>query len=558
VATSTGSSKRNSKKTGKRQRKSKAKIVFVTGGVLSSLGKGLSSAALGLLLKDRGLKVKHLKMDPYLNIDPGTMSPFQHGEVFVTEDGAETDLDLGHYERFLNENVTRDQNITSGQIYERVLARERKGDYLGGTVQVIPHVTDEIKQHLVQLAKQYSVLLVEIGGTVGDIESLPFLEAARQMRFDLGHDNVLYIHVTLVPYIQAADELKTKPTQHSVQELRRIGIQPDIMLCRADRELSEDIKRKIALFTNMDLRDVATARDVKSIYELPLLLKQEKVDERVCVKLGIHAPKAQLKAWKNFLHSQESATRRLRIGVIGKYVELKESYKSLHEALIHASAHIGAKLEIEYIDSEKLENARFATVESRQKVLGDVDGILVPGGFGGRGVEGKIRALEYGRRFSIPCFGICLGLQLMAVEFARHILNKKDAQSEEFKRGKFTNVIHYLPGQRFIHKGGSMRLGAFDCAIKKDTRAYTAYKKNLISERHRHRLEFNNTYKKSFEKAGMQISGVNKAHNLVEMIELENHPWYLGCQFHPEFKSRPVHPHPLFVAFLRASLKHSF
>ena len=535
----------------------KSKIVFITGGVLSSLGKGLSSAALGLLLKDRGLKIKHFKMDPYLNIDPGTMSPFQHGEVFVTEDGAETDLDLGHYERFLNENVTRDQNITSGQIYESVLARERRGDYLGGTVQVIPHVTDEIKKHLLEESKDCNILLVEIGGTVGDIESLPFLEAARQLRFDLGHENVLYIHVTLVPYIHTADELKTKPTQHSVQELRRIGIQPDILLCRADRELGDDIKRKIALFANMDLRDVATARDVKSIYELPLLLKQEKIDDRVCVKLGIRAPKAQLKAWKNFLYSQENASRRLRIGVIGKYVDLKESYKSLNEALIHASAHLGAKLEIEFIDSEKLENSRFDSIESREKILGDVDGILIPGGFGSRGVEGKMRALEYGRHYSVPCFGICLGLQLMAIEFARHVLGKKDAQSEEFKKGKFTNIVHYLPGQRFIHKGGSMRLGAFECGIKKGSKAFLAYKKTSISERHRHRLEFNNKYRKNFEKAGMLVSGVNRQHNLVEMIELKNHPWYLGCQFHPEFKSRPVQAHPLFVAFLKASLKQS-
>jgi CTP synthase len=544
VATRAGSSK-------------KSKIVFITGGVLSSLGKGLSSAALGLLLKDRGLKIKHFKMDPYLNIDPGTMSPFQHGEVFVTEDGAETDLDLGHYERFLNENVTRDQNITSGQIYESVLARERRGDYLGGTVQVIPHVTDEIKKHLLEESKDCNILLVEIGGTVGDIESLPFLEAARQLRFDLGQENVLYIHVTLVPYINTADELKTKPTQHSVQELRRIGIQPDILLCRADRELGDDIKRKIALFANMDLRDVATARDVKSIYELPLLLKQEKIDDRVCVKLGIRAPKAQLKAWKNFLYSQENASRRLRIGVIGKYVDLKESYKSLNEALIHASAHLGAKLEIEFIDSEKLENSRFDSIESREKILGEVDGILVPGGFGSRGVEGKMRALEYGRHYSVPCFGICLGLQLMAIEFARHVLGKKDAQSEEFKKGKFTNIVHYLPGQRFIHKGGSMRLGAFECGIKKGSKAFLAYKKTSISERHRHRLEFNNKYRKNFEKAGMLVSGVNRQHNLVEMIELKNHPWYLGCQFHPEFKSRPVQAHPLFVAFLRASLKQS-
>ncbi len=535
----------------------KSKIVFITGGVLSSLGKGLSSAALGLLLKDRGLKIKHFKMDPYLNIDPGTMSPFQHGEVFVTEDGAETDLDLGHYERFLNENVTRDQNITSGQIYESVLARERRGDYLGGTVQVIPHVTDEIKKHLLEESKDCNILLVEIGGTVGDIESLPFLEAARQLRFDLGQENVLYIHVTLVPYINTADELKTKPTQHSVQELRRIGIQPDILLCRADRELGDDIKRKIALFANMDLRDVATARDVKSIYELPLLLKQEKIDERVCTKLGIRAPKAQLKAWRNFLYSQENASRRLRIGVIGKYVDLKESYKSLNEALIHASAHLGAKLEVEFIDSEKLENSRFDSIESREKILGEVDGILVPGGFGSRGVEGKMRALEYGRLYAVPCFGICLGLQLMAIEFARHVLGKKDAHSEEFKKGRFANVVHYLPGQRFAHKGGSMRLGAFECGIKKGSKAFSAYKKTSISERHRHRLEFNNKYRKNFEKAGMLVSGVNRQHNLVEMVELKNHPWYLGCQFHPEFKSRPVQAHPLFVAFLKASLKQS-
>lgn len=547
-ATENKSLKTNSKS------KKQARIVFVTGGVLSSLGKGLSSAALGLLLKDRGLKIKHLKMDPYLNIDPGTMSPFQHGEVFVTEDGAETDLDLGHYERFLGESVTRNQSISSGQIYERVLARERRGDYLGGTVQVIPHVTNEIKNHLIEQAKGCDIQIVEIGGTVGDIESLPFLEAARQMRFDLGRDNVVYIHVTLVPYIETADELKTKPTQHSVQELRRIGIQPDILLCRADRELSVEIKQKIALFANMDLADVATARDVKSIYELPLLLKEEGVDERVCKKLNIRAPKANIKAWKIFLQSQENAHKKVRIGVIGKYVELKESYKSLHEALVHASAYLGAKLEIEYIDSEKIENDSYKSLESRKKILGVVDGILIPGGFGDRGVEGKIRALEYGRLNSIPCFGICLGMQLMAIEFARDVLGKKDAQSEEFKKGKFSNVIHYLPGQKFIHKGGSMRLGAFDCNLKKNSKALAAYKKVDITERHRHRLEFNNKFKESFERKGMLFSGINKMHNLVEVMELKNHPWYLGCQYHPEFKSRPVEPHPLFVAFLKASL----
>jgi CTP synthase len=561
-----------------------SRILFVTGGVISSLGKGLTAASLALLIKRRGYKVKMLKMDPYLNVDPGTMSPFQHGEVFVTEDGAETDLDLGHYERFIGENLTRDSNITSGRIYERVISKERSGDYLGGTVQVIPHITNEIKEHIMKVAKGSDLLIVEIGGTVGDIESLPFLESARQLRFDLGSSRVAYMHVTLVPYIDTAGEIKTKPTQHSVQELRRIGLQPDFLICRSKTMLEQSIREKIALFTNLDVDNVVTARDVEHIYKLPLELNAQKLDSRVCDRLGLKKPVADLKSWRSFMRRLEEPKKVLKIGVVGKYVDLKESYKSLHEALVHAGASLDSRLEITYVDAVALEKPKYDSLESRAPLFEGVQGILIPGGFGSRGVEGKIRALEYARTNGIPTFGICLGMQLMAIEFARNVLGLENANSMEFvkptelpapkttakttskkttaksaksaKSEKIDFVIGYMAGQAEIKKGGTMRLGAYDCVLSRGSLAAKAYEKSKISERHRHRLEFQNEYLKSFEDAGLVASGVNKEHNLVEILELEKgHRWYLGCQFHPEFKSRPDEAHPLFREFLAASLK---
>jgi CTP synthase len=533
------------------------KIIFITGGVISSLGKGLSSASLALLLKRRGLKVRQLKMDPYLNVDPGTMSPLQHGEVFVTEDGAETDLDLGHYERFTAQNVSRKQNITTGQIYERVLAKERRGDYLGGTVQVIPHITNEIKDHILELASDVDVLLVEVGGTVGDIESLPFLEAARQMRFDLGDRNVCYVHLTLVPYIPTAGELKTKPTQHSVQEMRRIGIQPDILLCRTERPLTLEIRSKIGLFANVPAENVIAAKDVDSIYKLPLVFHGEGLDAALCKRLDIKAKAPDLRSWQDYVDRIVNPTKTVRIAVVGKYVDLKESYKSLNEALVHAAASHRASLELEYVDAEDLEKPEYADVDRRHEILGNVHGILVPGGFGVRGVEGKIRAAEYARVKNVPYFGICLGMQIMAIEFARNVLGIQKANSGEFVANPLKGkdlVINYMPDQWSKEKGGTMRLGSYPCKLKAGSLALKAYKKPLISERHRHRLEFQNPFAARFEKAGMSISGLCPKPKLVEMLELKKHPWYLGCQFHPEFKSRPEEPHPLFRAFIGASI----
>jgi len=534
------------------------KIIFITGGVISSLGKGLSGASLALLLKRRGLKVQQLKMDPYLNVDPGTMSPFQHGEVFVTEDGAETDLDLGHYERFTDQNVSRRHNITTGQIYERVLGKERRGDYLGGTVQVIPHITSEIKDHILEIAADADVTLVEVGGTVGDIESLPFLEAARQLRFDLGASNVCYVHLTLVPYIAAAEELKTKPTQHSVQELRRIGIQPDVLVCRSDREISADIRAKIGLFANVAADHVVSARDVDSIYKLPLALHAEGLDSKVCRILKIKAPAPDLASWNEFIGHLTHPHKRVRIGIVGKYVDLKESYKSLNEALVHAAAANRVALEIEYVDAETLENPAFKDVGRRKEVLDHLDGILVPGGFGVRGVEGKIRAIEYARVSHIPYFGICLGMQLMAIEFARNVLGLKKTNSGEFVEHPLKRkdlIINFMKGQYSAEKGGTMRLGSYACTLKAGSLARAAYGTKNITERHRHRLEFQNKFKRVFESKGMTISGLNPELGLVEIIEFKDHPWYLGCQFHPEFKSRPERAHPLFKAFIGASVK---
>lgn len=543
----------------KRSSSSTPKIVVVTGGVISALGKGLSAASLALLLKRRGLKIVQLKMDPYLNVDPGTMSPFQHGEVFVTDDGAETDLDLGHYERMTDQDVTRRQNITSGQIYERVLSKERQGAYLGATVQVIPHVTNEIKEHILSVAKGADVALVEIGGTVGDIESLPFLEAVRQLRFDIGETNVAYVHLTLVPYIDTAGELKTKPTQHSVQELRRIGIQPDFLVCRSDRRLPDDVKAKIGLFANLPAERVITAKDVDSIYKLPLVLEAERFDELLCKKLLIPSksnPK-NMASWHQFVDRLMNPRRTVHIGVVGKYTSLKESYKSLHEALVHAAASHQASLEIHYIDAEELEHEKYKTVDARADLLNGCDGILVPGGFGSRGVEGKIRAIEFARHKEVPFFGICLGMQLMAVEFARHVCGIKSANSAEFVMpgSKAKKVIDYMRGQESVEKGGTMRLGAYDCKLARGSLALRAYKKPMISERHRHRLEFQNPFKKVFEKNGMRVTGLCPRPQLVEILELKDHPWFLGCQFHPEFKSRPEKGHPLFRDFIGAALE---
>jgi len=539
--------------------KKTSKIIFFTGGVISSLGKGLSSASLAMLFKKRGLKVSLLKMDPYLNVDPGTMSPFQHGEVFVTEDGAETDLDLGHYERFTDINVGKENNITAGKIYEEVLSQERKGVYLGKTVQVIPHITDAIKNKILKLAKKNDICLVEIGGTVGDIESLPFLEAARQLRFDLSEHSVQYIHVTLVPYIKAADELKTKPTQHSVQELRRIGIQPDFLICRSDRKLPKEIKDKISLFSNVHNDFVIEAPDVNSIYELPILFHEQKFDLKILKKQKIKTPQATLSSWKSFLKKKNAAKKEIHIGIIGKYVDLKESYKSLHEALEHASIHNDARLNVHYLDSKKLESASLKSLEKRNSFFKSVDALLIPGGFGDRGSLGKIRAIEWARVNKFPCFGICLGMQLMALEYAQNELQIKNANSEEFCKKKSStsaHIIHYLPGQKQAEKGGSMRLGAYECTLSKKSLAYKSYKKTKISERHRHRLEFNNKYRKDFAKSDMMITGENKKNKLVEIVELKKHPWFLGCQFHPEFKSRPEKSHPLFMSFIQAGLKN--
>lgn len=542
----------------KKNTKTHPKVIIVTGGVISSLGKGLTAASLALLLKRRGLKIVQLKMDPYLNVDPGTMSPFQHGEVFVTEDGAETDLDLGHYERFTDQDVTRQQNITSGQIYERVLAREREGGYLGATVQVIPHVTNEIKEHILKVAKDSDVALVEIGGTVGDIESLPFLEAVRQLRFDLGEHNVAYVHLTLVPYIETAGELKTKPTQHSVQELRRIGIQPDFLVCRSDRRLGDDVKAKIGLFANVSAEKVITAKDVDSIYKLPLVLESDGFDQKICRLLGlpVKSDSNKMATWHDFVDRLMNPKKTVHIGVVGKYTGLKESYKSLHEALVHAAAFHEAQLEIHYIDAEELEQEKYRRLDARSSLLNKCDGILVPGGFGNRGIEGKIRAIEFAREMQVPFFGICLGMQLMAVEFARHVCGLKKAHSAEFvpMKSKTPKIVDYMFGQVSAQKGGTMRLGAYDCRLSKGSLAAQAYRKPLISERHRHRLEFQNKYLKVFQKHGLKASGICPKPRLVEILELKDHPWYLGCQFHPEFKSRPEKGHPLFRDFIKAAL----
>lgn len=530
----------------------KTKFIFITGGVVSSIGKGLAAASLGALLEARGLRVTMQKLDPYINVDPGTMSPFQHGEVFVTDDGAETDLDLGHYERYTSAKLSKKSNFTTGQIYFSVIEKERRGDYLGGTVQVIPHITDEIKNKVLENAKGTDVAIIEVGGTVGDIESLPFLEAIRQLRHDRGQSNTLYVHVTLVPYIRTAGELKTKPTQHSVMELRKIGIQPDILICRCDRELPQDMKKKISLFCNVEENCVIQSVDAEHIYAVPLSLNKERLDEQVVEKLNIWTKQPDLTPWQNVVETLRHPSHgEVRIAIVGKYVDLTESYKSLAEALTHGGIANDCRVYLKYVDAEKLEETGV------QGWLDDVDGLLVPGGFGERGTEGKVLAIEHARTRQIPFFGICLGMQMAAVEFARNVCGLKKSCSTEFKPDCKEPVIHLMEEQKSIHKkGGTMRLGACPCTVTKGTKAFEAYNETDISERHRHRYEFNNTYREVMTAKGLVLSGINQQKDLVEIIELPDHPWFLACQFHPEFKSKPLVPHPLFKAFVGAALEN--
>jgi CTP synthase len=539
---------------------SRTKYIFVTGGVVSSLGKGLASASLAALLELRGLRVNLLKFDPYINVDPGTMNPFQHGEVYVTDDGAEADLDLGHYERYTSVRTSRNNNFTTGQIYDSVISKERRGDYLGSTVQVIPHITDEIKSKILGLAEEVDIVIVEVGGTVGDIESLPFLEAIRQFRGDVGRENALYIHLVLVPYIQTAGELKTKPTQHSVKELREIGIQPDILLCRSDRLLSPDIKAKIALFCNVDRDAVITAQNAETVYEVPLNFHQEGLDEKIVEKLHICTGRPNLEEWERVVRRIKQPRRETTIAVVGKYVGLVESYKSLTEALVHGGIANDARVNLKYVDSEQVDK------EGPEDLLQGADGILVPGGFGTRGIEGKIKAIRYARERKIPFFGICLGMQCAVIEIGRHLAGLEKANSTEFD-GQTPHPVIYLMEEWVDRnqavqkrsaetaKGGTMRLGAYPCRIEEGSLAFEAYGKKLIYERHRHRYEFNNGYIERLGKVGLVFSGQSPDRELVEMVELKGHPWFLGCQFHPEFKSKPMDPHPLFREFIKASLR---
>jgi CTP synthase len=528
----------------------RTKYVFVTGGVVSSIGKGLGAASVGALMEARGLKVTHLKLDPYINVDPGTMSPYQHGEVFVTDDGAETDLDLGHYERYTRARMTRQNNFTTGRIYEAVIEKERRGEYLGATVQVIPHVTDEIKARVRAATEGVDLAIVEIGGTVGDIESLPFLEAIRQMKVELGPQNAISMHVTLVPFIPTAGELKTKPTQHSVKEMREIGIQPDLLLCRCDRLLSRSMKEKIALFSNVAVDCVISAVDVQCIYELPLSLHAEGVDEKVSELLNIWSRQPDLAPWQRIVDRFTKPQRgSVKIGVVGKYVHLKDSYKSLHEAIVHGGLENDVRLEL---DSESL------LTKGVEESLGDLDAVLVPGGFGDRGTEGKIEAIRFARERKIPFFGICLGMQLAVVEFARNACNMRGANSAEFAPDAPYTVVELMPDQRgVLDKGGTMRLGAYPCVLEKGTIAAEAYGTTQISERHRHRYEVSNKYREKLAEHGLVLSGLSPDKRLVEMVELKDHPYFVGCQFHPEFKSRPMTPHPLFVRFVRAACERA-
>jgi len=536
------------------------KFIFVTGGVVSSLGKGIASASIGALLESRGLTVALKKLDPYINVDPGTMSPFQHGEVYVTDDGAETDLDLGHYERFTNSVGSKKSNFTTGQVYDAVISRERKGEYLGVTVQVIPHITDEIKNRILDVDEGIDIVIVEIGGTVGDIESLPFLEAIRQLRNDLGKENTLFIHLTLVPFIKTADEVKTKPTQHSVKELREIGIQPDILLCRAEDFLKQSLKDKISLFCNVEKDAVITAKDVDIIYEVPLLYHREGLDEKITRILNIWSRKPDLSKWEDIVNTVKNPKRQVEIALVGKYVRLKDSYKSLNEALVHGGIANNCRVNIRYVDSEELETGSLS-------LLDGVDGILIPGGFGDRGIEGKIMAIRYAREKKIPFFGLCLGMQLAVIEIGRNLARLEGAHSTEFDENTPYPLIYLIEEwvdrdnvvqrrDRFSNKGGTMRLGAYKCLLKPGSLASKAYMQEFVYERHRHRYEFNMAFREQLEGCGMEITGISPDGKLVEIIELKNHPWFLACQFHPEFKSKPFDPHPLFREFIKASMRH--
>ncbi|MBT8336217.1 MAG: CTP synthase [Gemmatimonadetes bacterium] len=528
------------------------KYIFVTGGVVSSLGKGIAGASLGRLLKERGLRVTLQKFDPYINVDPGTLSPFQHGEVFVTDDGAETDLDLGHYERFIDESLTQANNITTGRIYSDVIAKERRGDYLGSTVQVVPHITNHIKDAIRRLADEHDVVITEIGGTVGDIESLPFLEAIRQFRQDVGRHNALFVHLTLVPYIAAAGELKTKPTQHSVRELMQIGIQPDVLICRTEHPLDDDIRRKIALFTNVPLEGVVEARDVETIYEVPIELRRQRLDDVVVRMLGLELPDPDLGPWRDMVNRIKTpGSGRVRIAVVGKYTELVDSYKSVQEALIHGGIANDVKVDIDWLSSEQFDDG--VGLERLRKY----DGLLIPGGFGPRGVEGMLQTIHWARENRLPFFGICLGLQAAVIEFARNVCGLEDSNSFEFRKETQHPVICLMDSQlQVTTKGGTMRLGAYPAHLKDGTRAASIYGRSEISERHRHRFEVNNEYREGLEAAGMVISGTSPDGGLVEMIELADHPWFVACQFHPELKSRPMRPAPLFASFIHAAAQH--
>jgi CTP synthase len=527
------------------------KYIFVTGGVVSSLGKGVAASSIGCLLESRGFKITIQKCDPYLNVDPGTMSPYQHGEVFVTEDGAETDLDLGHYERFTHSELTRDNNWTTGRIYETILSKERRGDYLGKTVQVIPHVTDEIKRCIKRVSENVDVVIVEIGGTVGDIESLPFLEAIRQMRLELGAENTLFVHVTLVPYIAAAGELKTKPTQHSVKEMLGIGIQPDILLCRSERHISLELKRKIALFCNMNEACVISMEDVKTIYEVPVELSKEGLDAQIARLLRLQDRPANMQPWHDMLQRLHHPKGEVRIGIVGKYVQLEDAYKSLREALLHGGLAHNHKTVIDWIESEEID-----TLETAERLLSGYDGILVPGGFGKRGIQGMVHTIHYARENKIPFFGICLGMQCATIEYARDVAGLNKADSTEFDPQTPHRVIYKLRELLGVDEmGGTMRLGAWPCSLEPGSFAYKAYGKTEISERHRHRYEFNREFEKTLTTAGLRITGRTPDENYVEIVEVPDHPWFLGCQFHPEFKSKPLEPHPLFAAFIGASLE---
>jgi CTP synthase len=529
------------------------KYIFVTGGVVSSLGKGIAAASLGRLLVERGLRVTMLKFDPYINVDPGTMSPFQHGEVFVTDDGAETDLDLGHYERFIDRSLSQSNNITTGRIYQNVITKERRGEYLGSTVQVIPHITDEIKSSMRRVAPENDVVIVEIGGTVGDIESLPFLEAIRQFRHEIGRENAVFIHLTLVPFISAAGEVKTKPTQHSVRELMEIGIQPDMLICRTERPLSEDVKRKIALFCNVEFGSVIESRDVPSIYEIPLSFHEQGLDDRVVERLGLGGKKADLAPWREMVSRIYAPHGRVRIAVVGKYTELVDSYKSVQESLIHGGISNDTGVDITWISSDL-----FTSMERTAELLEDVDGLLIPGGFGVRGVDGMVTAVRYAREKGIPFFGICLGMQVASIEFARNKCGLEDSHSSEFAPECGNPVISLMESQQHVtDMGGTMRLGAYPARLKPGSLVAHMYGASDVSERHRHRYEFSNAYREVFERHGVRFSGLSPDGSLVELIEIPDHPWFVGCQFHPELRSRPTRPHPLFAGFIGAAVRAS-